>query len=85
MSRDISVKEETLAKAAVIFCQKVYATFPEASVEPLDHHYSDEDLTLIVRLPGGKRERESSDELIRIALEVEDQYGVTILARVESS
>ncbi len=29
MSQDTLAHEETLAKAAVVFCQKAYATFPE--------------------------------------------------------
>lgn len=78
----MSMKQETLAKAAVVFCQKVYSAFPDASIEPLDRHYSDEDLTLGVRVPAGADVRQASDELIKLALEIEDQYGVTIVTRV---
>jgi hypothetical protein len=81
MSREISVKETTLAKAAILFCQKTYAAFPGAVVEPIDQHYSDEDLTLEVYVPEGTDLRQASDELLHIALEVEEQYGVTLLTR----
>ena len=84
MSQDTLAHEETLAKAAVVFCQKAYATFPEVQLEPLDLHYSDEDLTLAVTLPTGAGVRQAADALVRIALEVEDQYGVTIIARPEN-
>jgi hypothetical protein len=83
MSREISINKETLAKAAVIFCQKVHAAFPAAYIEPLDLHYSDEDLTLAVTLSAEADVSQASDELIRMALEVEDQYGVTIIARAQ--
>lgn len=79
MSRENFVKEATLAKAAILFCQKTYAAFPGAVVELIDQHYSDEDLTLGVQIPAGTDVRQASDELIRIALDVEDQYGVTII------
>ena len=81
MSREISMKEERLAKAAIIFCPKTYLAFPASIIEPLDDHYSDEDLTLSVQVPTGVDAREAADAPIRIALEVEDQYGVTIVAR----
>ena len=81
MSREISVKEATLAKAAILFCQKTYAAFPGSIVEPIDQHYSDEDLTLEIYVPEGTDIRQASDALLRIALDVEDQYGVTILTR----
>ncbi len=68
----------------MVFCQKAYAVFPEVQLEPLDLHYSDEDLTLAVTLPSGADVRQAADELLRIALEVEDQYGMTIVARPES-
>jgi hypothetical protein len=81
MSREISVKEATLAKAAILFCQKTYEAFPGSVVEPIDQHYSDEDLTLEVSVPEDTDVGQASDELLRIALEVEDQYGVTLLTR----
>jgi hypothetical protein len=81
MSQEVSAKETTLAKAAILFCQKTYAAFPGAVVEPIDQHYSDEDLTLEIYVSEGTDVRQASDELLRIALEVEDQYGVTILTR----
>lgn len=84
MSQDTLAHEETLAKAAVVFCQKAYAAFPEVQLEPLDLHYSDEDLTLAVSLPAGADVRQATDELLRIALEVEDRYGMTIVARPEN-
>ena len=81
MSRETSVKEEKLAKAAIIFCQRTYQAFPGSVIEPLDQHYSDEDLTLEVQVTPGADLRQASDELLRIALAVEDEYGVTILTR----
>jgi hypothetical protein len=36
MSQEVFAKEGTLAKAAILFCQKTYAAFPGAVVEPLD-------------------------------------------------
>jgi len=81
MSRKISAEEATLAKAAIHFCQKTYAAFPGSVIEPIDQHYSDEDLTLEVQVPAGVDVRQADDELIRIALGVEDQYGVTIITR----
>jgi hypothetical protein len=81
MERETSTQAATLAKAAVIFCQKVYQAFPGSSIEPLDQHYSDEDLTLEVQVPAEVDVRHVSDELIRNALDMEDQYGVTIVVR----
>jgi hypothetical protein len=81
MERETSMQAATLAKAAVIFCQKIYQAFPGSSIEPLDQHYSDEDLTLEVQVPAEIDVRHVSDELIRMALDMEDQYGVTIVAR----
>ena len=81
MSQEVSTKETTLAKAAILFCQKTYTAFPGAVVEPIDQHYSDEDLTLEIYVPEGTGLRQASDDLLRIALEVEDRYGVTVLTR----
>jgi hypothetical protein len=81
MERETSTQAATLAKAAMIFCQKVYQAFPGSSIEPLDQHYSDEDLTLEVQVPGEVDVRHVSDELIRMALDMEDQYEVTIVVR----
>lgn len=81
MAQEPSTQAATLAKAAVIFCQKIYQAFPGSSIEPLDHHYSDEDLTLEVQVPAGADVRHVADDLIRMALDIEDQYGVTIVAR----
>ena len=81
MSREVSVQAEKLAKAAILFCQKTYQAFPGSLIEPIDQHYSDEDLTLEIHVPEGTDIRQASDELLRIALEVEDQYGVIILTR----
>ena len=53
MSRENSVKEAILAKAAILFCQKTYAAFPGSVVEAIDQHYSDEDLTLEIYVPEG--------------------------------
>jgi hypothetical protein len=79
MSRGISKKAATLAKAAILFRQKAHAAFPGSVIEPIDQPSRDEDLTLEVQLPAGTDVRHASDELLRIALEVEDRYGVTIL------
>jgi hypothetical protein len=80
MSRDITVQAETLAKAAILFCQKTYQAFPGSRIDPHDDHYSDEALTLEVHIPRDIDVRQASDELLRIALEVEDQYGTSIIA-----
>jgi hypothetical protein len=79
MSRELSIHAETLAKAAILFCQKTHQTFPGTVVEAVDDHYSDEDLTVEIQVPAGLDQQQVSDELIRIALAVEDQYGVTIV------
>jgi uncharacterized alkaline shock family protein YloU len=79
MGRETTVKETTLAKAAILFCQKALAAFPGAVIELIDQHYSDEDLTLEVQVQAGIDVRQASDDLLRIALDVEDQYGVTII------
>jgi hypothetical protein len=79
MSRELSIQAETLAKAAILFCQKTHQTFPGTVVEAIDDHYSDEDLTVEIQVPAGLDQQHVSDELIRIALAVEDQYGVTIV------
>ncbi|WP_089717180.1 hypothetical protein [Candidatus Entotheonella palauensis] len=79
MSRELSVHAKTLAKAAILFCQKTHQIFPGAMVEAVDDHYSDEDLTLEIQVPSELDQQYVSDELIRIALAVEDQYGVTIV------
>lgn len=84
MTQRVSVQEGTLAKAAVVFCQKVYDAFPAAKIEPLDHHYTDEDLTLEVWVPSGTDVYGASDMLIALALEVEDLFGVTILTQVST-
>lgn len=85
MSRRRSVQEETPAKAAVVFCQKVYTAFPGASVEPIDRHYTDEDLTLAVQVPAGTDIRQASDELIKLTLEVGDRFDVAIVTRAVAS
>jgi hypothetical protein len=81
MSQETSVQAEKLVKAAIVFCQKTYRAFPGSLVAALDDHYSDENLTLEVQIPAGTDLRKAADELIRIALAVEDQYGVTIVTR----
>jgi hypothetical protein len=81
MSQEVFAREGTLAKAAILFCQKTYAAFPGAVVELLDQHYSDEDLTIEISVPEGTDLRQASDALLHIALEVEDQYGVTMVTR----
>jgi len=85
MAHETSVKGGTLVKAAILFCQKALSAFPGSSIESLDQHYSDEDLTLEVAVPEGTDIRHASDELTRIALEVEDQYGATIMAWAASA
>jgi hypothetical protein len=85
MSQELSLHAETLAKAAILFCQKTHQAFPGAVVEPVDDHYSDEDLTVEIQIPAGLDKQEVSDELIRIALAVEDKYGVTILTQAISA
>ncbi len=80
MSQDITVQAETLAKAAIAFCQKTYQAFPGARIDPHDDHYGDEALTLEVHVPRDVDVRQASDELLRIALAVEDQYGTPIIA-----
>jgi hypothetical protein len=82
MNREVSPHTETLAKAAILFCQKTYSTFPGAVVEAIDDHYSDEDLTVEIQVPEGLDRQQVADELIRIALTVEDKYEVTIVTRV---
>jgi hypothetical protein len=81
MSQEVFAKEGTQAKAAILFCQKTYAVFPGAGVEAIDQHYSDKELTLEISVPEGTDLRQASDALLRIALEVENQYGVTIVTR----
>jgi hypothetical protein len=85
MSRELSLHAETLAKAAILFCQKTHQAFPGSVVESIDDHYSDEDLTVEIQLPAEFDKQEVSDELIRIALAVEDKYGVTILTQAVSA
>jgi hypothetical protein len=85
MSRERSIHAETLAKAAILFCQKTHQTFPGSVVEALDDHYSDEDLTVEIELPAELDKQQVSDELIRIALAVEDEYGVTIVTQAISA
>ena len=79
MSREVSPHTETLAKAAILFYQKMYQTFPGAVVEAVDDHDSDEDLTVEIQVPEGLDRQRVADELMRIALTVEDEYGVTIV------
>lgn len=85
MNRELSLHAETLAKAAIVFCQKTHQAFPGSVIEPIDDHYSDEDLTVEIQIPAGLDKQEVSDELIRIALAVEDKYGVTILTQAISA
>jgi hypothetical protein len=85
MSRELSLHAKTLAKAAILFCQKTHQAFPGSVVELIDDHYSDEDLTVEIQTPAGIDKQEVSDELIRIALAVEDKYGVTILTQTISA
>jgi hypothetical protein len=85
MSRELSINAETLAKAAILFCQKTHQTFPGSVVEAVDDHYSDEDLTIEIRVPAELDKQQVADELIRIALSVEDIYGVTIVTRAVSA
>jgi hypothetical protein len=85
MSRELSISAETLVKAALLFCQKTYQTFPGSVVEAVDDHYSDEDLTFEIRVPAELDKQQVADELIRIALSVEDVYGATIVTRAVSA
>ena len=85
MSQELSIHAETLAKAAILFCQKTHQAFPESVVEAIDDHYSDEDLTVEIQVPAELDKQQVSDELIRIALVVEDKYGVTILTQARSA
>jgi hypothetical protein len=81
MNREVSPHTETLAKAAILFCQKTHNTFPGVVVKAVDDHYSDEDLTVEIQVPEGLDRQQVADELIRIALTVEDKYGVTIVTQ----
>ena len=54
-------------------------------VEAIDDHYSDEDLTVEIQVPAELDKQLFSDELIRIALAVEDKYGVTIVTQAISA
>ena len=81
MGRELSLHAETLAKAAILFCQKTHQTFPGSVVEAIDDHYSDEDLPVEIQVPAGLDTQQVADELMRIALTVEDEYGVTIVTR----
>ena len=85
MSRELSINAETLVKAAILFCQKTYQTIPGSVVEAVDDHYSDEDLTFEIRVPAELDKQQVADELIRIALSVEDVYGATIVTRAVSA
>ena len=85
MSRELSIHAETLAKAAILFCQKTHQAFPGSVVEAIDDHYSDEDLTVEIQVPAELDKQLVSDELIRIALAVEDKYGVTIVTQAISA
>lgn len=38
MSPEISMKAATLAKAAILFCQKTHAAFPGSVIEAIDQH-----------------------------------------------
>jgi hypothetical protein len=85
MSRELSIDAETLAKAAILFCQKTHQALPGSVIEACDDHYSDEDLTVEIQVPTEADRRHAADELIRIALTVEDEYGVTIVTRAVSA
>lgn len=85
MSRELSIHAETLAKAAILFCQKTHPAFPGSIIEVCDDHYSDEDLTVEIQVSAGVDRRQAADEFIRIALAVEDEFGVTIVTRAVSA
>lgn len=85
MSRELSIHAETLAKAAILFCQKTHQAFPGSIIEVCDDHYSDEDLTVEIQVSAGVDRRQAADEFIRIALAVEDEFGVTIVTRAVSA
>jgi len=59
--------------------QKTHQTFPGTVVKAVDDHDSDEDLTVEIQVPSGSDQQHVSDELIQIALAVEDKYRVTIV------
>jgi hypothetical protein len=75
-------KEKSLAEAVAILVEEIHKSFPAASTRPVPS-YEDEDFTLEVRIPAGMDREEVMNACIRHALQIEDEFGFTILTRVK--
>ncbi len=78
----VEQREKSLAEAVAILVEEIHRSFPTVSTRPIPP-YEDEDFTLEVRIPVGMDREAVMDECIRHALQVEDQFGFTILTRVK--
>ena len=74
-------KSHILAEAALLLSQKIHEKFPEAVISPLELPYNGENLTVDVQVSEERDLRAVADELIHFSLEIEDRYGISILAQ----
>ena len=74
-------KSYILTEAALLLSQKIHEKFSEAVISPLELPYNGEDLTVDVRVSEERDLRAVADELIHFSLEIEDRYGISILAQ----
>ncbi len=74
--------KESLAKAVAFLVEEIHKSFPNASTRPIPP-YEDEDFTLEVTIPADMDRETVMDECIRHVLQIEDQFGFSILTRVK--
>lgn len=74
-------KSYILTEAALLLSQKIHEKFSEAVISPLELPYNGENLTVDVRVSEERDLRAVADELIHFSLEIEDMYGISILAQ----
>ena len=78
----VEQKEKSLAEAVAILVEEIHRSFPNVSTRPISP-YEDEDFTLEVKIPADMDREKVMDECIRHVLQIEDQFGFSILTRVK--
>ncbi len=78
----VEQRERSLAEAVAILVEEIHRSFPAVSTHPIPP-YEDEDFTLEVKIPASMDREEVMDACIRHAMQIEDQFGFSILTRVK--
>jgi hypothetical protein len=78
----VEQRERNLAEAVAILVEEIHRSFPTVSTHPIPP-YEDEDFTLEVKIPASMDREEVMDGCIRHAMQIEDQFGFSILTRVK--